>query len=63
MLQQFKCKYDIVQALLNNGDFGYVLVRILPTAPDDVWTKYLAILFILLFLRDIFLTEFCLTQK
>lgn len=38
---QLKSKYSIFRDMIQNSGFGWDSVAKLPTAPEDVWTKYL----------------------
>ena len=39
---ELKGKYKIFSALKNNSGFGWDPEKLIPTAPDDVWDRYIA---------------------
>jgi len=41
-LQQLKSKYLIFKEIVDNSGFGWDPVTKIPTAPDDVWVRYLS---------------------
>ncbi len=47
---QLKKKYTIFQALCDNSGFGWNEEKMIPTAPDDVWERYMQVFIPYLFL-------------